>query len=185
MSINQEFKKRFDELADGYYEIRDHVSAFQEDRENLKVKLQIEIDRHEPWRTSLMDELGQITSNFCDQEKAIHKSYIRQTPYFEHSYQAPYYRQIIDKPNGYAGDAEMMQIIYRNDFEGETPFGMFLHKQATSTAACQAVRNRKDFLVDQIRKLESGKVLSLAAGPAEEIMAFLSPKCGGGGKLPI
>ena len=135
MTINQEFKKRFDELADGYYEIRDHVSGFQEDRENLKSKLQMEIDRHEPWRKTLMGELGRITAQFSDEEKVLHQDYIKQTPYFEYSHEAPFYRQIITKPNGYAGDAEMMQIIYRNDFEGETPFGMFLHKNATSTAA--------------------------------------------------
>ena len=175
MTINQEFKKRFDELADGYYKIRDHVSNFQEDRENLKSKLQIEIDCHEPWRKALMGELSRITSKFCQQEKVLHHDYIKQTPYFEYSLEAPFYRQIIAKPNGYAGDAEMMQMIYRDDFEGQTPFGMLLHKHATSTASCQAVRNRKDFLIDQIRKLESGKVLSLAAGPAEEIKTFLGP----------
>ena len=53
------------------------------------------------------------------------------------------FRRIINKPNGYAGDAQMMTFIYRNQFEGKTPFGMFLHKHAVSTKACQAVRNRK------------------------------------------
>ena len=183
MTINQEFKKRFDEFAEGHYEIRNHLLSLQgiPENPNLTDHLQKEVDRHKPCFNALSGELGQIAAQFSEEEKEVHKNYVHQTQYYEYAHEAPFYRQIITKPNGYAGDAEMMQMIYRDDFEGETPFGKFFHKYATSSVACQAVRNRKDFLMNQIQKLESGKVLSLAAGPAEEIMAFLSPKCGGGG----
>jgi hypothetical protein len=50
---------------------------------------------------------------------------------------------------------------------------MFLHKHALSTKACQSVRNRKEYLKEQILKSGNGKVLSLAAGPAREIREVL------------
>ena len=77
----------------------------------------------------------------------------------------------MNKPEGYAGDAEMMNLIYRNQFEGETPFGMMVHKDAVNTPACQAVRNRRTFLRDRI--MRGGDILSIAAGPAMEIRDVL------------
>jgi hypothetical protein len=90
--------------------------------------------------------------------------------------EAPFYRRIIDKPEGYAGDAETMRIIYRNLFEGHTPFGMFAHKQATACLTGEALRNRREFLrghIHQVKKKGGGRILSLAAGPAMEIQDVL------------
>ena len=67
----------------------------------------------------------------------------------------------------------MMSIIYRSHFEGETPFGMLMHKHATLCDACQAVRNRRKFLREQILS-KRGNILSIAAGPAAEILDILS-----------
>ena len=99
---------------------------------------------------------------------------IKNSKYIKIVQEAPFYWRIINKPNGYAGDAEMMCYIYRNDFEGDTPFGKFLHKHAINTKACQSVRNRKRYLAEQIVKTKGGNILSLAAGPAQEIKEILT-----------
>jgi SAM-dependent methyltransferase len=67
----------------------------------------------------------------------------------------------------------MMNYIYQNTFEGQTNFGKFLHKHAVSTEACQSVRNRKEYLIEQIKEIKGSKILSLAAGPAMEIKEVL------------
>ena len=102
-----------------------------------------------------------------------HKAFVRESRLREILLEAPYYRQIIEKPRGYSGDAEMMRIIYRDRPEGRTPFGRFVHKVATSVEACRAVRNRRELLRDEILEHE-GDVLSLAAGPAQEILDVLA-----------
>jgi extracellular factor (EF) 3-hydroxypalmitic acid methyl ester biosynthesis protein len=174
MKIAKAFKDLFDELEQEHIALRERLNASAFTGEELEGMLADELKEFEPWRHTLMDELGQITSEFKLDEKKIHKQYIRQTTYHQIVQEAPFYWRIINKPNGYAGDAFMMNFIYKNRFDGITPFGKFLHKHAVETKACQAVRNRKIFLKDEILKIGSGNVLSLAAGSAEEIRDILS-----------
>jgi len=86
---------------------------------------------------------------------------------------APYFYHSIFKPRGYAGDAEMMALIYRNQYEGKTLFGKVMHKIGTECAAGIAIRNRKQLMAKEFEALGKGKVLSLAAGPAQEIYDVL------------
>ncbi len=178
MKIAKAFKDHFDELEDGHIRLRERLNGCDSTGEELEGILSAELDKYEPWRYSLMDQLGGGTAEFTAEEKKIHKQYIRQTTYHQIVQEAPFYWRIINKPNGYAGDAYMMNFIYRNQFEGKTPFGKLLHKNALSSKACQAVRNRKSFLTNQILKNGSGKVLSLAAGSAQEIRDILNGPAG-------
>ena len=174
MEIAKDFKVNYDELQERHIQLREKLNARSFTGEELENVLSDEMEKFEPWRHALMDQLGQITSGFSQEEKKIHKQYIRQTTYHQIVQEAPFYWRIINKPNGYAGDAFLMDFIYKNRFEGETPFGKFLHKNALKSHACQAVRNRKTFLKEQILKTGSGKVLSLAAGSAQEIRDILN-----------
>ena len=171
--IDKDFQALFEELERGHIDIMHRVNRFSGNGNGLLNRLTDEIEAFDPWRKGLMDQLADIAVGFNDKQKLDHRKYIQTTRYFRIVQEAPFYWRIINKPNGYAGDAEMMSYIYRNHFEGETPFGKFLHKHAVETKACQSVRNRKAYLVDQLRSLEKGKVLSLAAGPAQEIRDIL------------
>ena len=62
--------------------------------------------------------------------------YIRKSKIFEYYLDAPYNKQIIEKPRGYAGDSEMMSIIYNIEFEGNSLLGKLIHKIATKCDAC-------------------------------------------------
>lgn len=172
--IDSKFKNIFHELENGHIELRDRLNALSPLDDDFYDCLNEEMNRFEPWRFHLMDALGGLLGRDKQQEK--YQQYVRSTRYYEIVQEAPFYWRIINKPNGYAGDAYMMHFIYRNQFEGATPFGMFLHKHACETQACVAVRNRKMFLKDQIMRIGGGKVLSLAAGPAEEIREILDDK---------
>ncbi len=171
--LEKEFVEVFKELEAGHIDLRKKLNSLTDKGSALEERLTREIEQFEPWRFELMDKLGEMTSRFQKSEDEAHRRYIRESKYFEIVQEAPFYWRIINKPNGYAGDAQMMTFIYRNQFEGKTPFGMLLHKHAVSTKACQAVRNRKLFLTRQIIKVNGGRILSLAAGPAQEITELL------------
>jgi len=171
--IDKDFQAHLKELEKGHVEIMHRVNRFSGNGNGLEKRLAEEIEAYEPWRVSIMDKLADISAMFDEKQAMDHRNYIRTTRYYRIVQEAPFYWRIINKPNGYAGDAEMMRYIYRNRFEGNSPFGKFLHKHAVETKACQSVRNRKTYLVDQLRSMEKGKILSLAAGPAQEIREIL------------
>lgn len=168
LAIDKQFKSLFCDVEKKHLDMWKRLNAFTETGEVLEEKLHNEFSDFESWRYPVMDKLGEISQTFDSSQKTRHQEYIRNSKYFEIVQEAPFYWRIINKPNGYAGDAEMMSYIYRNSFEGDTPFGKFLHKHAVSTKSCQAVRNRKDYLTAKILD-KKGKILSLAAGPSKEI----------------
>lgn len=83
------------------------------------------------------------------------------------------------KPRGYAGDYEMMKMIYENDYAGSSLFSKLMHKYPLEVSAARAVRNRR-VLVPQMllacmkeRSLKQPfQILSLACGPAVEVADF-------------
>ena len=84
------------------------------------------------------------------------------------------------KPLGYAGDFEMMNMLYRDESLGDTLFGRALSRIILDTDAAQAVRNRVHYLAAKIRatiaRCEPGqptRLLSVASGPAMEIQYLL------------
>jgi hypothetical protein len=172
-AINQEFSALFSEIEKKHLDLHKRLNALTATDEVLEDILSNEIKGFEAWRYPVMDRLGEITYRFDASQKDRHQDYIKKSEYFEIVQEAPFYWRIINKPNGYAGDAEMMSYIYRNSFEGQTPFGKFLHKHAVSTKACQSVRNRKNYLAKRILEKE-GRILSLAAGPSKEIKEVMN-----------
>lgn len=86
------------------------------------------------------------------------------------------------KPRGYAGDSEMMKMIYMNDYRGETTFCKLMQKYTVGVPAAQSVRNRRSLIMEKLHKFsepnhnasqEKIKVLSVACGPAFEIADIL------------
>ena len=127
------------------------------------------------WEKEYREEIrkmGMLTMGLDEDIKQAIKDYIKTSQLYKAYLKTPYYRQIITKPRGYAGDADMMKIIYRNEFEGDDVFSKLIHRLATECDACIAVRNRRNLLAAHIRET-GGKIMSLAAGPASEIFDAL------------
>lgn len=125
---------------------------------------------------SQIEQLGQQTANYDKQEQKKLFNYIKQSGLHKLLENAPFYHHAIFKPRGYAGDAESMSIVYRNEFEGQDHFSQLMNKIATSADVCTAIRNRKDLLKQAILDLKNGQIMSLAAGPAQEIQEALLSK---------
>jgi extracellular factor (EF) 3-hydroxypalmitic acid methyl ester biosynthesis protein len=84
------------------------------------------------------------------------------------------------KPLGYPGDYEVMNDIYSRHFQGPTLFAKAMNLAFISTAAARAVRARKDLIKQQLSRLLDRpnppsplRILSIAAGPAQEIYELL------------
>jgi hypothetical protein len=84
------------------------------------------------------------------------------------------------KPLGYPGDYEVMNSLYVDQFSGATLFGKAVNLAFVSTAAGRAVRGRKNLIKAQLSALLDSaprdrplRILSIAAGPAQEIFELL------------
>lgn len=96
--------------------------------------------------------------------------------------QAPWMRRALEKPLGYPGDFVLMRYVYELPFEGSDLFAKAMAYSFLQTPAACAVRERKNLIKRQIRRRladESDadrplRVLSIAAGPAQEIYELLS-----------
>jgi extracellular factor (EF) 3-hydroxypalmitic acid methyl ester biosynthesis protein len=176
-AIHPEFKKHFGDLEALHLDLHGRLNSWTYERAKLLTQLTKERQAFTPVRFGLMDQLAEIALPFARKVRAQHQAYIRQTKYYKIAQEAPFYWRIINKPEGYAGDGEMMNLIYRDQYEGETPFGMLLHRDAVATDACQAVRNRRTFLLEWILRKGrgdwKGRILSIGAGPALEIRDIL------------
>ena len=94
---------------------------------------------------------------------------------------APILHRARHKPFGYPGDYEVMNFIYGESFDGATLFARAVSLAFTHTRAARAVRYRKDLVKRQLAALlqrRAGssapvRVLSIAAGPAQELCELL------------
>lgn len=95
--------------------------------------------------------------------------------------EAPWMRRALEKPFGYPGDYELMRYVYERPFEGPSLFAKAMAYAFLQTPAACAVRERKNLVLRQLSTLLAGwdrpdqkiRVLSIAAGPAQEVFELL------------
>jgi hypothetical protein len=93
---------------------------------------------------------------------------------------SPWMHRARHKPLGYPGDYEIMNGLYGNHFAGQTLFAKAVNMCFVSTPAAAAVRARKDMIKGELLRLieshrgpEPVRILSIAAGPAQEVYELL------------
>jgi len=129
--------------------------------------------------------LSELVEDLQPEQHTAYRAYCAAelNPYLK---QSPFLGRALDKPLGYAGDYEMMNMLYRDPAEGTTLFGKALNICFTDEPAARANKNRIDYIGALIRRrvLASGnqrvRIASLGCGPAREIEALLtrSPELG-------
>jgi len=128
-----------------------------------------------------MDRAGQelhgLVNGLDPAAHEAHRRLLKQrlVPLLEES---PFLRRAFEKPLGYAGDFEMMNMLYRDHAEGETLFGQALNLWATQAPVARANINRLAFISARIREAIAGtkgrlKVTSIGCGPAQELQNLL------------
>jgi SAM-dependent methyltransferase len=85
----------------------------------------------------------------------------------------PFTRRAFEKPRGYAGDAVMLDFVYRAPHSvTSTPLGAALHQCAVRRPAPQSLLERRAILADAIdavaARREAPRVLSIACGHLRE-----------------
>lgn len=94
---------------------------------------------------------------------------------------SPFVYRSYQKPLGYAGDYEMVNMMLRDGHEGPTAYAQIINLMNLKIGAAQAHRNRIDILVDYLertaRSVQTAEqpacILNIACGPAAEIQRFV------------
>ncbi len=183
--INSEFK---DFTADLSYDLSIYKSFFDKvdleydmEQENIKDSIQSAILESEgrkfmDFMDQNIDELGNLVSDFSQEEHERHGFYFRKQ-LWDFILISPFMRRTVLKPRGYAGDSKMMSMIYKNSYQGDSSFAKLMHKHPIEHPAAQAVRNRRDLISNKFESIKKragkngakAKILSVACGPAYEI----------------
>jgi len=132
---------------------------------------------------SRIDELESEVSGYTRQEHELHGFFFRKQvwPLILCS---DFMTRTNIKPRGYAGDSEMMRMIYENEYVGNSTFSKLMYKYGVEVPAAQAVRNRRIMVPEILRNVqedfskenqEALRIMSVACGPAYELQdLFLS-----------
>jgi extracellular factor (EF) 3-hydroxypalmitic acid methyl ester biosynthesis protein len=129
----------------------------------------------------IMRGFSKLVSHFNEEEHAYHREYF-QKQLGQMVWNSPFVKRCYLKPLGYAGDYEMMDMIYRDPYEGDSLFAKLLNKYYSHhIPPAQASRNRIPFLgqkIEQVVKQRSSerkrvRILSVGCGPANEVVEFI------------
>jgi extracellular factor (EF) 3-hydroxypalmitic acid methyl ester biosynthesis protein len=124
-----------------------------------------------------------LLGDLSEEEHIAHRSYA-QLHLGSLFLTAPFIRRAQQKPLGYAGDYEMMNMLYRpSHMEGPSLFARVVNQCAATETAARANINRVDYLCAKLSALlvaaqQSGsrervRVASIGSGPAREIESLL------------
>lgn len=95
--------------------------------------------------------------------------------------QSPFAYRTFSKPLGYAGDYEMVNMMFRNPHEGETTYAKLLNSFLLGPGPAEAHRNRIDILLKKIKEVaqraakegRKAQIFNFACGPAIELQRFI------------
>lgn len=128
-----------------------------------------------------LDKLKNLVHDFSQEEHRLHGFYFRKL-LWNFILSCPFTARATLKPRGYAGDSELMRMVYLNDYQGDSTFSKITHKHAVEHTAAQSVRYRITLITQILHKLKNFlplpspdkfKVLSVGCGPAFELKQIL------------
>lgn len=133
-----------------------------------------------PTVNSLFDRFEKAAGFVAQDLQPVHRMYVKRQlhPLLLCS---PFMYRIYQKPLGYAGDYEMVNMILRDPVEGSSLFAKLLNVYILLQAPAEGHRNRVVYLTERLveetrRCMRVGRncrVLNLGCGPAKEIQNFL------------
>ncbi len=122
-------------------------------------------------------ELNQVEAEL----RPLHQAFVRK---FLHPVTqcSPFMHRAFEKPLGYAGDYEVVDMMFRDPFQGQSYFAKLLNAYALQLPPVVAHRNRIEYLQkkltdESLQKLTGGgglRIFNLGCGPAREVQQFLA-----------
>jgi extracellular factor (EF) 3-hydroxypalmitic acid methyl ester biosynthesis protein len=151
------------------------------DRLQLERKLADEIGSAVfPCLDALFERFEAIASSIQQELQPGHQAYIKRLIH-PLVLSAPFAFRAVQKPLGYAGDYEIVNMILRDPHEGGSLFGKILNRWFVKQPPAQAHRNRIKYLSQKLLEETArvsgqgriARVFNLGCGPAGEIQDFL------------
>ncbi|SFQ36951.1 hypothetical protein SAMN05216330_1354 [Bradyrhizobium sp. Ghvi] len=127
---------------------------------------------------AVVDEMIRELGAFYDlavQSSALadFRTICRTHPVHRMALQDPFTARAFDKPRGYAGDAVMLDYIYRPGHLQLTELGAAIHFMTTGVSAAKSILWRRDHLGCEISKtvdrVRNARILSVASGHLREL----------------
>ncbi len=127
----------------------------------------------------LILEIERISENLSRNERRLYRKYFQSqlSPLVK---DAAIARRALEKPLGYPGDYEMMNMIYGGGLIGNTLWEKLINSCITNISPGLAVQNRVQYLTEKIEEaIRENKakqqihIMSIACGPCEEVWNFL------------
>ncbi|HZV33976.1 MAG TPA: class I SAM-dependent methyltransferase, partial [Verrucomicrobiae bacterium] len=130
---------------------------------------------------ALFEKFELVASKVAPEDKPAHRHWMRRQVH-PLLLAAPFADRTYHKPLGYAGDYEMVNMILRNPYEGDSLFAKALNAWYISQPPAEAHRNRIKYLTEQLvketlRAVAGGRkarIFNLGCGPAGEVQRFLA-----------
>ena len=134
-----------------------------------------------PMLNTLFEKFEPIACKMDADQASAHASYMRQQLH-PVVMPAPFAYRTFHKPLGYAGDHEMVNMIARNGFEGDSLYAKVINRWFIHRPPAIAHRNRIAYLAQKLvdeaahaaRSGRRARIFSLGCGPAWEIQHFLA-----------
>jgi len=145
-SISINLTKKLNEFVSFHEKLKREVNKYAIPIAQEQVFLNEIIQKHQSSYYLQLDQLGELCINFSLKQRKAVFQHLSKAGFTEMLKNAPYFYHGIFKPRGYAGDAEMMALIYRNQFEGKSLFDKVMHKLGTECEAGTAIRNRRQLI---------------------------------------
>lgn len=179
--LNPEFKRVVKEMRQDLFVLKqelneeDHIGTPLEDlikKYYLKTKTII---------MALLFEPDQIAKTFSEEEHLAHKDYYRDQ-LGALLWPAPLHHRALLKPLGYAGDYQIMNMLYDEfPFHGATSYDKLVNAASCRSIAGKAVAARVPFFLNRITNIVSTsaqqnkkcRILNLGSGPAKEVQEFI------------
>ncbi|HUA37742.1 MAG TPA: hypothetical protein VMA35_04995 [Candidatus Sulfopaludibacter sp.] len=132
-----------------------------------------------PLIDALFEKFEAVAKGIPAEQRSAHARYMRQ-----HLHPliltAPFAYRTFEKPLGYPGDYEMVNMILRNGYEGDSLFARIVHNWFVRQPPAAAHRNRIKYLTERIeleayrvaRDGGTARIFNFACGPAVEVQNF-------------
>jgi extracellular factor (EF) 3-hydroxypalmitic acid methyl ester biosynthesis protein len=130
---------------------------------------------------TLFEKFENIAAGLDMESQPVHRSYIQR-----HLHPivlcAPFAYRTYQKPLGYAGDYEMVNMMLRDPQEGSSLFAKMFNVWLLQQGSAAAHRNRVNYLKQRLIEVTTvaaragrrARILNLGCGPAREVQEFLA-----------
>ncbi len=133
-----------------------------------------------PTVTSIFQQFEEAACQIEEDLQPVHRSYVKRQIHWL-ILCSPFIYRTFQKPMGYAGDYETVDMIFRPPHEGGSLFAKILNLYILSRAPAEAHRNRVKYMTELLSRetrrvaLQGRKALifNLGCGPAREVRDFL------------